>query len=425
MFPLSLQSSERGKITMPDTMNANELRNTTGSVAVETYLKRKEAEALAQVFSPDEKPLLMFKGFDKRDKTTKKIILTDKSLYFVRSKIFRAAKVETVSLSEIIDIQEKSGIFSAKVAIMTGDSTITIDNVGKKASAKLVSIWREINGEYSEAKQNVPASEPKKSGLFEKVYKFAVLVIAAIFIKNMIEYKPEEKKEETPTPVTTKADGGKTVINLNTGEIAINKHQLKGADKFTPKYTVVEEDNLTLAGVPRFEQRISIPLGLSHEELKKNLLDAAWKLQKKKNAAAVVIFAFREDDTERKSGYTAGKCILAPFGDWAKAMENHDVSDLSEEIIISEAYDYNEPVRVKGSLAYVKDDGTELYRINKKADIYETITKLKKGTEVKILDSEKQFSIVVVADIYRVQARISRKKTLTGWIYGYQLTDRK
>lgn len=406
-------------------MNAQELISITGSVAVATRIKRKEAEALAQIFSPDEKPLLIFGGFDKRDRIFKKIILTDKSIYFVRSKIFRAAKVEVVSLQNVTDIQEKRGIFLAKVAIMTRNTTININNVEKKASAKLISIWREINGESNETKQNVSAPEPKKSGLFEKVYKLAVIVIAAIFIKNMIEYKPEEKKEETQTHITASANSGKTAINLNTGEVATSKPQPKVVNKFTPKYTVIEEDNLTLAGVSRFEQRISVPLGLSHEELKKNLLDAAWKLQKKKNAAAVVIFAFREDDIERKSGYTAGKCTLAPFGDWAKAMENHDVSDLSEEIIISEAYDYNEPVRAKGSLAYVKDDGTELYRINKKADIYETITKLKKGTEVKILDAEKQFSIVVVADIYKVQARISRKKTLTGWIYGYQLTDRK
>lgn len=200
-------------------MNAQELISTTGFVAVATRLKRKEAEALAQIFSPDEKPLLIFGGFDKRDKTTKKIILTDKSLYSVRSKIFRAAKVEAVSLQNITDIQEKRGIFLAKVAIMTKNTTINIDNVEKKASAKLVSVWREINGQHGEAKQNIPALESKKSGLFEKIYKLAVLVIAAIFIKNMIEYKPEEKKEETPSPVTATVNSNKTAIDLNTGEI--------------------------------------------------------------------------------------------------------------------------------------------------------------------------------------------------------------
>jgi|GEM_PF-5022833 len=200
-------------------MNAQELISTTGSVAVATRLKRKEAEALAQIFSPDEKPLLIFVGFDKRDKTTKKIILTDKSLYFVRSKIFRAAKVEAVSLQNVTDIQEKRGIFLAKVAIMTKNTTINIDNVEKKASAKLVSVWREINGQHGEAKQNIPAPEPKKSGLFEKVYKVAVLVIAVLFIKNMIDYKPAPKNEETQPHITASANSGKTAINLNTGEI--------------------------------------------------------------------------------------------------------------------------------------------------------------------------------------------------------------
>lgn len=207
-------------------MNAKELRSIASSVAVATNLKRKEADALTQVLSPEEKPLLMFGGFDKRDKARKKIILTDKSLYFVRSKIFRAAKIEAVSLSEVIDIQEKRGIFLAKATVVTGSSAINIDNVNKKASAKLVSVWREIkgkdsasDGEYSEAKKNIPAPESKKSGLFEKIYKLAVLVIAIIFIKNMIEYKPEEKKEETPSPVTATVNSNKTAIDLNTGEI--------------------------------------------------------------------------------------------------------------------------------------------------------------------------------------------------------------
>lgn len=212
-------------------MNAQELISTTGSVAVATRLKRKEAEALAQVFSPNEKPLLIFGGFDKRDKTTKKIILTDKSLYFVRSKIFRAAKVEAVSLQNVTDIQEKRGIFLAKVAIMTKNTTINIDNVEKKASAKLVSVWREINGQHGEAKQNIPAPEPKKSGLFEKVYKVAVLVIAVLFIKNMIDYKPAPKNEETQPHITASANSGKIAINLNTGEIATSKPQPKKAQK--------------------------------------------------------------------------------------------------------------------------------------------------------------------------------------------------
>ena len=221
-------------------MNAKELRSIADSIAVETKLKHKEAEALAQVVPPEEKLLLMFKGFDKRDRNFKKIILTDKSIYFVCSKIFRATKVEAVSLQDITDIQEKRGIFLAKVAVITGNTAINIDNVDKKASAKLVSLWHEVkkngsvtDGEYSVTKQSTstPALEPKKSGLFEKVYKIAVLVIAAIFIKNMIEYKPEEKTEESPLTTTVTANSGKTVIDLNTGEIITSKPQSKKSQK--------------------------------------------------------------------------------------------------------------------------------------------------------------------------------------------------
>ena len=207
--------------------------------------------------------------------------------------------------------------------------------------------------------------------------------------------------------------------NSDRATITTSTHQ-----EFIPTYIVLEDENLTLGGVSRFEQRIAVPLGLSTEELKQTLLDAAWKLQKQKNASAVVIFGFREDDKKRNGGFSAGKCTIAPFGNWAKAMERHKLSDLQATIEISEAYSYSEPLRENGSSAFIKADDTELYKPDTKEFYAEdVILNLKKGTEVKILDSKRDISSFAVMDIYKVQIRLDKKRTRTGWVYGYTLTD--
>ncbi len=423
---------------MAVSLTIDELRTSVNSVGISLDISKKEAETLVRIIGDDERPMLLFLGLDERDNNTKKIILTDRNIFFLTSKAFRAVNCEVTPLHSVLDVQEKRGVLFAEVAVILENSTIHINMMDKRASSKLVSFMKKIKEQVSSdisldktSKLEALFALKEKGAITEDEYEREKgKILNSQSDTNSVTSQlaiPERKKSGCAIKLL-KFLIGIIVLFLIAGFFisseAIEKTK-KVADNFTPKYTVVEEDNLTLAGVPRFEQRISVPLGLSHEELKKNLLDAAWKLQKKKNAAAVIIFAFREDDKERKGGYSAGKCTLAPFGNWAKAIENHDVSDISEEIIISEAYDYSEPLRTKNSLAYVKDNGTELYRIDKKADIYETLASLKKGTEVKILDCERQFSFSAVIDLYKVQTRISRKKTLTGWIYGYQLTDRK
>ena len=422
-------------------ITVDEIKKSVNSVGINAVISKKEAKVVSSIIADDEKPMLLFAGLDERDNNSKKIILTDRNLFFLTSKAFRAVRYETVPLFSVLDIQEKQGFMLAEIAIHLANATIHINMVSKKASSKLVSFLptlrekissneisldktRKLDAlfslkekgaiteeEYEREKDKIlsnssssnsvisqpTAPERKKSGCVVRLLQLAAVVFAVIAIGNIIN-------------------------NFNIGD---NKTQV--TNNFIPQYTVIDEENLTLAGVPRFEQRISIPLGLSLEELKQNLLDAAWKLQKKKNASAIVIFAFREDDIKREGGYTAGKCTLAPFGVWAKAMENHSFSDLKEEILISEAYSYNEPIRAKGSIAYVKENETSLYKPSKgnTYDHDKVLATLNKGTEVKILDCERFFGFAFVVDTYKVQVRLSKKKTLTGWIYGYKLADKK
>ena len=256
------------------------------------------------------------------------------------------------------------------------------------------------------------APKKKKSGCLGVLFKAIGLFVLLIVV---ISFFAPSHKEET-TSISNSDTNITTTVNLNTGS-STNK-------AFVPSYVVLANDDLTLGGVPRFEQRISVPLKLSTEELKQTLLDAAWKLQKQKNASAVVIFAYREDDKKRNGGYSAAKCTLAPFGNWAKAMERHKTSDLQAVFEISEAYSYDEPLREKGSSAFIKENDAELYKPDTQEFYAEDVAmKLKKGTEVKILDSQRDISSFAVIDIYKVQVRLDKKRTRTGWVYGHKLTD--
>ena len=370
--------------------NAKELRSAVNSVKVAPVsLSWKEIKALAQFMTIEEKPLLLCSG------TEGKIVLTAENLFIVTSKLFRSAKVKVVPLNSVKSAQEKCGLLLAQVTIASTDNTLKFSNLSKEASTKLIGFMREH--------ENVSILPVKKLGIFEGIFKLTLIMLCALILKN--------------------ATCGNSISDrTNKGQTA--QENSSTHTSFTPVYKIVGEENLTLAGVPRFERRISVPLGLSTEELKQTLRDAAWKLQKDKNAVAAVIFAFREDDTKRDGGYTAGKCTVAPFGDWAKAVEVRSPSNLDEEILISEAYFDSTPIRPNGSKAFVNKNNTSLHRINAKQSYTDdVIAELKKGTEVNILESRRQFTLYGPLDMYKVQVKNARKKVRTGWVYGYDLSD--
>lgn len=195
-------------------------------------------------------------------------------------------------------------------------------------------------------------------------------------------------------------------------------------NKFNKKYLVLYalDENISLHEVTRYTRKILVNLGLSRKELEENLIHAAWELQKEKKATAVMIFAYRMDDTQREL-YTAGRCILAPFGDWAKATDkqSNSISNLKPVIDIAKVYFTNIPpmYKIKSSVV-VNTDNTSLYK-NKDLESENIIAKLKKGTEAIIVDSKRFFSTDDFMDIYKIRFPVRRGKTITGWVFGNNL----
>ena len=112
--------------------------------------------------------------------------------------------------------------------------------------------------------------------------------------------------------------------------------------------------------------------------------------------------------------YSAGRCILAPFGDWAKAADKqfNSISNLTPVIDIAEVYFTNIPpmYRIKSNVI-VNVQNTKLYK-NEDMNPDDIITTLKKGTKAIIVGSKRIFSMDEFTDIYKIRFTIPyfRKK---------------
>lgn len=238
------------------------------------------------------------------------------------------------------------------------------------------------------------------------IITLVVVIIASLWWKIFIpDTKPKKKKIQVPVQYKE--------------EKTTNQK-----DKFDKKYLALYglDENISLHEVIRYTRKISVNLGLSRKELEDNLIHAAWELQKEKNATAVMIFAYRMDDTQREL-YSAGRCILAPFGDWAKAADKqfNSISNLTPVIDIAEVYFTNIPpmYRIKSNVI-VNAQNTKLYK-NEDMNPDDIITLLKKGTKAIIVGSKRIFSMDEFTDIYKIRFAVKGNKTAAGWVFGNKL----
>ena len=197
-------------------------------------------------------------------------------------------------------------------------------------------------------------------------------------------------------------------------------------DTFDKKYQVLRyyDEDVSFRGVPRYTRKIKIKLGLSAEELTANLIHAAWEMQEEKNAKAVKILAFRPDDIER-AFFTAGECILAPFGLWAEATNTaaNSVSNLKPVIHLAEVYFKDIPPLLKADTnVIINTPNTKLYR-TRDIDPDDVIAHLKKGQRAVIAGSMRSFSSDKFHDFYMIQFIAKGKKKIIGWVFGNTLDE--
>ena len=210
---------------------------------------------------------------------------------------------------------------------------------------------------------------------------FLVLLLGSFYI-----FMP--KRERNNSLIQQNKDSDAYTLTVSIDSKIIEKER----DVFVPKYQIIETVDYT--------QKISVPLWLSKETLKQNILHAAETLKRQTNAQKVIVYAYRQDDIER-SIYTAGKCTLEqiPVFEWAKV------------------YHQDKTIYKKGTQAIITEDKTNLYK-QRLREPDKVIKQLKKGTRVTILESYRLFSTDELIDIYKVQLN----KKISGWVLGSYLT---
>lgn len=186
----------------------------------------------------------------------------------------------------------------------------------------------------------------------------------------------------------------------------------KQKETFNAKYSIIFEENLISTPIiSKFAQYIYVPLNLSEEELKQNLLHAAKTLQQEKHVNTVIILAYREDDRLREGGYTAGRCIYIP--------------NLTATFFdIAEVYYKNKKIYPAATEAIINKDNVNLYS-KKHFKPEDVITKLKKRTEIMIIEHYRSFTTSDFIDIYKVLVwpHRNKKRQYIGWIMDNNVID--
>ena len=204
------------------------------------------------------------------------------------------------------------------------------------------------------------------------------------------------------------------------------KSKSEQIDTFDKKYQVLRyyDEDVSFRGVPRYTRKIKVNLGLSREELRANLIHAAWEMQKEKYARAIWIFAYRPDDVDRDI-YSTGSCILAPFGDVAKATDPkyNSVSNLTPVIEIAEVYFKDIPPLLKADTnVIINTPNTKLYR-TRDIDPDDVIAYLKKGQRAVVVGSKRSFETDKFHDFYMIQFTAKGNRIVTGWVFGNTLDE--
>jgi hypothetical protein len=152
------------------------------------------------------------------------------------------------------------------------------------------------------------------------------LLAICILLASCSSSNGDSPKESIPKVVV---GGGESVpISADSGKVV---------KAIPPAYSILSDEDISFDGYIRRRVRIVVPLGLSKEILEGNLKHAAYSIYDKTRPNAVMVFAYREDDQE-KSSYSAGRCILAPDGEWKKANQKVSRSELKAVVDLAEAY---------------------------------------------------------------------------------------
>lgn len=196
---------------------------------------------------------------------------------------------------------------------------------------------------------------------------------------------------------------------------------------FEPAYTIHEIRDVSTSGAKRMSLNITVPTQLTEEILEKNLIHAAKKYYEQEEPDALVVFAYRDGD-EPTGTFSAAKLMVAPDGDWSKAVSNYSIEQLETNFEISPLYYKKSNMLEVGTIYsshFEKGDWIVLYKIppfTLGEDAVEIEIKINSSVKVDftILKSETK-RVGQIEDTYYLVSFKYGEKIFEGWISEYEI----
>lgn len=124
---------------------------------------------------------------------------------------------------------------------------------------------------------------------------------------------------------------------------------------FTLNYTLEKEEDLSYNGIVRNQLRITIPTGLTKEDIENNIKKAVLDCFKKNESDGISVLVFEKGDNI-ESAYTVAMGEFAPMGNWNLVQTNANLSTFKIKIEFKEAY-FNPKAQT-----FKKGDSVKLYK---------------------------------------------------------------
>lgn len=115
-------------------------------------------------------------------------------------------------------------------------------------------------------------------------------------------------------------------------------------ESFPVSYDIVQEEWVNFSAIKRLSVKITVPPGLSPDELRFNLKHCAATRFNYHKPDAVMVFAYVERDRVEigKIPFSAGRAVFAPFGKWEKALDgfayNVPIDEFDYSVDFANAY---------------------------------------------------------------------------------------
>ncbi len=192
-----------------------------------------------------------------------------------------------------------------------------------------------------------------------------------------------------------------------------------------PKYVVRGQEHVDFADVPRLKVLVSVPPGLSREELDTQMRHAvlvAYDSGGASSLGALNVFAWGSEKTE--GSYTAARAVFAPEGDWAKADPSVFLEKWAVKVEFAPGYFGAKPVALAPGTNVVLEhkDGPRTVLVSKSATSWgdaDTLTRAAIGTKARVLNV-RELNAGEGRTMLRYEVELATTKQ-RGWVHSYDL----